>query len=65
LTAYRDERRIRRGDRLLLRTDHNNTYDGGLEKLSESPYLTIGATGWCIDMGVVLVGYDFYRQRRA
>jgi arylformamidase len=53
--------RIRRGDRLLLRTDHNNTYDGGSEKwMSESPYLTIGATRWCIDMGVVIVGYDFY-----
>jgi arylformamidase len=53
--------RIRRGDRLLLRTDHNNAYDGGSEKwMSESPYLTIGATRWCIDMGVVIVGYDFY-----
>jgi kynurenine formamidase len=53
--------RIRRGDRLLLRTDRNNTYDGGSEKwMSESPYLTIGATQWCIDMGVVIVGYDFY-----
>jgi arylformamidase len=53
--------RIRRGDRLLLRTDRNNTYDGGSEKwMSESPHLTIGATQWCIDMGVVLVGYDFY-----
>jgi arylformamidase len=53
--------RVRRGDRLLLRTDHNNTYDGGSEKwMSESPYLTIGATRWCIDMGIVIVGYDFY-----
>ncbi|MBV9970464.1 MAG: cyclase family protein [Xanthobacteraceae bacterium] len=53
--------RIRPGDRLLLRTDRNNTYDGGSEKwMSESPYLTIGATRWCIDMGVVVVGYDFY-----
>jgi arylformamidase len=53
--------RVRRGDRLLLRTDRNNTYDGGSEKwMSESPYLTIGATRWCIDMGVVIVGYDFY-----
>jgi arylformamidase len=52
---------IRRGDRLLLRTDRNNTYDGGSEKwMSESPYLTIGATRWCIDIGVVIVGYDFY-----
>jgi arylformamidase len=53
--------RIRPGDRLLLRTDRNNTYDGGSEKwMAESPYLTIGATRWCIDMGVVVVGYDFY-----
>jgi kynurenine formamidase len=53
--------RIRKGDRLLLRTDHNNTYDGGSERwMKESPYLTIGATQWCIDQGVVIVGYDFY-----
>ena len=54
-------RRIRKGDRLLLRTDHNNTYDGGSEQwMKASPYLTIGATMWCIDRGVVVVGYDFY-----
>ena len=53
--------RIRKGDRLLLRTDHNNTYDGGSEKwMKDSPYLTIGATMWCIEKGVVIVGYDFY-----
>ncbi len=52
---------IKKGDRLLLRTDHNNTYDGGSEKwMKESPYLTIGATMWCIEKGVVIVGYDFY-----
>jgi kynurenine formamidase len=39
------DNRIKKGDRLLLRTDHNNTYDGGSEKwMAESPYLTIGAT---------------------
>jgi arylformamidase len=55
------DNRIRRGDRLLLRTDHNNGYDGGSEKwMKESPYLTIDATMWCIDKGVVIVGYDFY-----
>ena len=55
------DNRIRKGDRLLLRTDHNNTYDGGSEKwMKDSPYLTIGATMWCIDKGVVIVGYDFY-----
>jgi len=37
--------RIRVGDRLLLRTDQNNAYDGGSDKwMRESPYLTIGAT---------------------
>ena len=36
-------------------------YDGGSETwMTESPYLTIGATEWCIDKGVVIVGYDFY-----
>jgi arylformamidase len=55
------DNRIRKGDRLLLRTDHNNTYDGGSEKwMRESPYLTIAATMWCIEKGVVIVGYDFY-----
>ena len=53
--------RIRKGDRLLLRTDHNNAYDGGTDKwMKASPYLTIGATEWCIGKGVVIVGYDFY-----
>jgi kynurenine formamidase len=53
--------RVRQGDRLLLRTDHNNTYDGGSDKwMKDSPYLTIGATMWCIEKGVVIVGYDFY-----
>ena len=52
---------VRRGDRLMLRTDLNNSYDGGSEKwMKASPYLTIGATMWCIDKGVVIVGYDFY-----
>jgi arylformamidase len=53
--------RIRKGDRLLLRTDHNNQYDGGSEKwMQQSPYLTIGATKWCVEQRVVIVGYDFY-----
>ena len=46
---------------MLLRTDHNNTYDGGSDTwMKTSPYLTIGATEWLIDKGVVIVGYDFY-----
>ena len=28
--------------------------------MKASPYLTIGATLWCIEKGVVIVGYDFY-----
>jgi kynurenine formamidase len=53
--------RVKRGDRVLLRTDHNNAYDGGSDKwMKSSPYLTIGATEWLIDKGVVIVGYDFY-----
>jgi kynurenine formamidase len=28
--------------------------------MKSSPYLTIGATEWCIEKGVVIVGYDFY-----
>ena len=52
---------IKKGDRLMLRTDLNNSYDGGSETwMTTSPYLTIGATMWCIDKGVVIVGYDFY-----
>ena len=54
-------RKVKRGDRVLLRTDHNNTYDGGTDKwMKASPYLTIGATNWLIAQGVVIVGYDFY-----
>jgi arylformamidase len=50
---------IRRGDRLLLRTDVNKTYMTD-DWIKRSPYLTSGGTQWCIDKGVVLVGYDFY-----
>jgi kynurenine formamidase len=50
---------IRRGDRLLLRTDINKTYmvDNWFER---APYLRADGTRWCIERGVVLVGYDFY-----
>jgi arylformamidase len=50
---------IRRGDRLLLRTDVNKAYMTD-DWMARSPYLTADATQWCIDKGVVLVGYDFY-----
>jgi len=59
--ANRLDNRIRKGDRVLLRTDQNNSYDGGSETwMKSSPYLTIGATRWLIDKGAVIVGYDFY-----
>jgi len=53
--------KIGRRDRVLLRTDHNNSYDGGTDTwMKASPYLTIGATEWLIGKGVIIVGYDFY-----
>jgi arylformamidase len=52
---------IKEGDRVLLRTDHNNSYDGGSDQwMRASPYMTIGGTQWLIDKGAVMVGYDFY-----
>lgn len=55
------DNRIREGDRVLLRTDQNNAYDGGSETwMRNSPYLSIGATRWLIAKGAVIVGYDFY-----
>jgi arylformamidase len=50
---------IRRGDRLLMRTDVNKTYMRD-DWMKRAPYLTADATRWCIEEGVVLVGYDFY-----
>jgi arylformamidase len=50
---------IRRGDRLLLRTDVNKSYMSD-DWMKRAPYLRSDATRWCIEKGVVLVGYDFY-----
>ena len=50
---------VRRGDRLLLRTDVNKQYMIN-EWQKRSPYLTSDAVKWCVDRGVVVVGYDFY-----
>ena len=50
---------IKRGDRLLLRTDVNKQYMIN-DWQKRSPYLTAAATQWCIDKGVSVVGYDFY-----
>jgi arylformamidase len=52
-------RLVRRGDRLLLRTDVNKQYMINNWQ-QRSPYLTADATRWCIDKGVSVVGYDFY-----
>lgn len=50
---------IRRGDRLLLRTDCNKSYMTD-DWQKRSPYVTADAVQWCVDKGVVVVGYDFY-----
>ena len=42
-----------------MRTDVNKTYMTD-DWMARSPYLSADATRWCIDKGVVLVGYDFY-----
>lgn len=50
---------VQRGDRLLMRTDCNKQYyDPDWQK--RSPYLTSEAVKWCLEKGVVIVGYDFY-----
>ena len=39
----------------------HNVPGGGSDKwMKASPYLTIEATRWLIEKGVVIVGYDFY-----
>jgi len=48
----------RRGDRLLIRTDWNDHY-GEPDYVEKSPYLTVEATQWCVNMGFPLVGLDF------
>ena len=56
--------RLRRGDRLLLRTDCNKTY-GTPDWQQRSPYLTPDAVGWCVERGAVLVGMDFFHGNDA
>ncbi|MGH7090016.1 MAG: cyclase family protein, partial [Stellaceae bacterium] len=55
---------LERGDRLLLRTDLNRDYFAP-DWAKRSPYLTRDAVQWCIDRGVVLVGFDFYHGKDA
>src|SRR4029077_15504921 len=52
--------RLQAGDRLLLRTDNNDHYDGSQEWTARAPYLSDGAIAWCEARGVSLVGFDFY-----
>ena len=51
---------IRRGDRLLLRTDLNNQEYMSKDWQKRSPYMTNSSTKWCADKGVAIVGYDFF-----
>jgi arylformamidase len=48
------------GDRLLLRTDNNKTYDGSPEWMARAPYLSDEAVHWSAERGVSIVGFDFY-----
>ena len=50
---------IRRGDRLLLRTDLNKEYMIN-NWMKRSPCLAASAAHWCVDKGVSVVGFDFY-----
>lgn len=51
---------LQSGDRLLLRTDINERYDGSAEWMARAPYLGDAAIAWCVERGVSLVGFDFY-----
>ena len=51
---------LERGDRLLLRSDANDQYDGSPEWMARAPYLADDAIDWCAAHGVSLVGFDFY-----
>jgi arylformamidase len=48
------------GDRLLLRTDINEHYDGSAQWMGRAPYLGDDAIAWCAARDVSLVGFDFY-----
>lgn len=54
------DRTLKRGDRLLLRTDNNDRYDGSAEWMARAPYLGDDAIDWCAARGVSLAGFDFY-----
>ena len=48
------------GDRLLLRTDNNESYDGSPEWMARAPYLSDDAVAWCASHSASIVGFDFY-----
>jgi arylformamidase len=56
--------KLKRGDRLLIRTDWNKHY-GEPGWGERSPYLTPDAVDWCVARGVVLVGMDFSHAKDA
>lgn len=56
--------KLRRGDRLLIRTDWNKHY-GEPGWTEGSPYLSPDAVDWCVARGVVLVGMDFSHAKDA
>lgn len=48
------------GDRLLLRTDQNQAYDGSPQWMKRAPYVDEAATNWCVEKRISLIGFDFY-----
>jgi arylformamidase len=59
--------KVKRGDRLLIRTDLNKRYfDMEIDEWKKvTPHLTPDALQWVIDHGIVLVGVDFYHGAKA
>lgn len=57
-------RDLKRGDRLLLRTDWNRHY-GDPDWRERSPYLAPEATDWCVERAPALVGMDFAHAKDA
>ena len=56
---------LRPGDRVLLRTDVNESYDGSPEWIERSPYLSGPAVDWLAGRGASLIGFDFYHANCA
>jgi len=48
------------GDRLLLRTDINQEYDGSPEWMARAPWFSDDAVAWSVKRGVSIIGFDFY-----